>query len=92
MATSRKRAPYTRTVSSSAAFDIRVAIAQLDTWLGAYHPDTHTTPTYTHLLEARAHLARIREGASAKDARAHKSAAMQHISYALGLTKPKAST
>ena len=87
MATSRKR-----TVSSSTAFDIRVAIAQLDTWLGAYHQGTRTTPAYTHLVEARAHLARIREGTPAKDARAHKSAAMQHISYALGLTKPKAST
>lgn len=92
MTTSRKRAPYTRAVSSSAAFDARVAIAQLDTWLGAYHQGTRTTPTYTHLVEARAHLARIREGAPAKDARAHKSAAMQHISYALGLTKPKANT
>lgn len=85
MTSSRKR-----TVSSSAAFDIRVAIAQLDLWLGAYHPDTRTTPTYTHLVEARTHLARIREGTPAKDARIHKTAAMQHISYALGLTKPKA--
>lgn len=87
MATSRKR-----TVRSSTAFDIRVAIAQLDLWLGAYHPDLHTTPTYTHLLEARTHLARIREGTPAKDARAHKSTAMRHVGYALGLTKPKAST
>lgn len=87
MTSSRKR-----TVSSSAAFNIRVAIAQIDLWLGAYHQGTHTTPTYTHLVEARAHLTRIREGEPAKDARAHKSAAMQHISYALGLTKPKAST
>lgn len=87
MTSSRKR-----TVSSSAAFDIRVAIAQLDTWLGAYHQGTHTTPTYTHLVEARAHLARIREGTPAKDARAYKDAAIQHISYALGLTKPKAGT
>ena len=87
MATSRKR-----TVSSSTAFDTRVAIAQIDLWLGAYHPDTRTTPTYTHLVEARANLARIREGTPAKDARAHKSAAIQLIGYALGLTKPKAST
>lgn len=87
MPSSRKR-----TVSSSAAFDIRVAIAQLDTWLGAYHPDTRNTSTYANIVEARAQLARIREGLPAKDARAHKSAAMQHISYALGLTKPKVST
>ncbi len=89
MATSRKRAPYTRTVSSSAAFDARVAIAQLDTWLAAYHPDTRTTSTYTHLVEARTHLARIREGEPAKNARAHKSAALLHVAYALGITKPK---
>ena len=85
MTSSRKR-----TVSSSAAFDIRAAIAQIDLWLGAYHPDTRTTPTYTHLVEARAHLARIREGTPAKDAREHKDAALQHIAYALGLSKPKA--
>lgn len=90
MTTSRKRAPYTRAVSSSAAFDIRVAIAQLDTWLGAYHPDTRTTSTYAHITEARAQLARIREGLPAKDAREHKDAALLHIAYALGLSKPKA--
>lgn len=85
MPSSRKR-----TVSSSAAFDIRVAIAQLDTWLGAYHPATRTTPTYTHLVKARTQLTRIREGTPAKDARIHKDAALQHIAYALGLSKPKA--
>lgn len=85
MAVSRKR-----TVSSSAAFDIRAAIAQLDTWLGAYHPDARGTPTYAHITEARAQLAHIREGLPAKDARKHKDAALQHIAYALGLSKPKA--
>lgn len=85
MTSSRKR-----TVSSSAAFNIRVAIAQLDTWLGAYHPDTRNTSTYANIVEARAQLARIREGLPAKDARIHKDTALQHIAYALGLSKPKA--
>lgn len=88
MSISRKT-PRTRTITSSQATDLKVALAQLDIWMSAYTKDERVLAPYLNLIEARRALATIRAGMPAKMARQLKDDALLHIAYALGITKPK---
>lgn len=89
MSISRKRASYTRAITTSQATDLKVALVQLDIWMSAYTKDERVLAPYLNLVEARRALAAIRAGMPAKIARQLKDDALLHIAYALGITKPK---
>ncbi len=83
-----RKTPRTRTVTTSEATDLRLSVAQLDIWLGAYPDDAKASVVYLNLVEARRALAAIRAGTPAKIARQLKDDALRHIAYALGVSRP----